>query len=343
MKYIKYLSILSLPFFVLISLYFGGFWSYATLLFFFGFVPSLELFTHGSVQNLSEIEEEVAKNDRVYDFILYTLVPFQFIMLFYFLNRIDDSTLLLYERIGMLSAMGIACGLSINAAHELGHRTTKYEQTMSKILLMTSLYMHFFIEHNRGHHKRVATEEDPASARYGENVYGFWFRSIVHGYLSAWDLERKRLAKKQQAFYSWNNEMLRFHLFQGLWLAIIGTFFGGMVLGCYLLAALMGILLLETVNYIEHYGLQRERLATKGYERVQVHHSWNSNHVVGRLMLFELSRHSDHHFQASRKYQILKHHEQAPQMPTGYPGMMILAHIPPLWFRVMHKKINQLA
>jgi alkane 1-monooxygenase len=106
-------------------------------------------------------------------------------------------------------------------------------------------------------------------------------------------------------------------------------------------AAFMGMLMLETVNYIEHYGLQRKLGASGQYERAMPHHSWNSDHVVGRLMLFELSRHSDHHYLASRKYQVLRHHDNAPQMPTGYPGMMLLALVPPLWFSIMHKKIKE--
>ena len=111
----------------------------------------------------------------------------------------------------------------------------------------------------------------------------------------------------------------------------------------FIAAAFAGALLLETVNYIEHYGLQRHQKADGKYERAMPQHSWNSNHILGRLMLFELSRHSDHHYLASRKYQILQHHEDAPQLPTGYPGSMILALVPPLWFYVMNKKIKQLS
>jgi alkane 1-monooxygenase len=239
--------------------------------------------------------------------------------------------------------MGLLCGtFGINVGHELGHRADKMEQRLAKALLLTSLYMHFFIEHNKGHHKHVATPGDPSSARLGETVYGFHFRSIVFGYLSAWHIAARDVRKKGKKVFSLHNEMLQFQLIQLLFVAIIYVAFGGWTTLFFILAALQGVLLLETVNYIEHYGLQRKELAAGKYERAMPVHSWNSNHVIGRVTLFELSRHSDHHYLASRKYQILRHHDNSPQMPTGYPGMMILSLVPPAWFYVMNKRIRQL-
>jgi len=200
--------------------------------------------------------------------------------------------------------------------------------------------MHFFIEHNRGHHKNVATELDPASSRYGENVYSFYLRSIPDGFVSAWKLESKRLKKLNKNVFGFDNEMLRFQMIQLLLCLCVFWFFGWAVLLYFISAALFGILMLETVNYIEHYGLMREKKGNH-YERTMPVHSWNSNHPLGRLLLFELSRHSDHHFLASRKYQILRHHDDSPQMPTGYAGMMILALLPPMWFSVMNRRIER--
>lgn len=214
---------------------------------------------------------------------------------------------------------------------------------MAKMLLLTSLNMHFFIEHNRGHHRRVATEEDPASARRGEPLYLFWWRSIRDSYRSAWQLEAKRLDKSGQQWFSLRNEMLVFQLVQVAFVLLIALVFGPKAALCFIAAAIMGILLLETINYIEHYGLRRQLTESGRYERVMPMHSWNSNHMIGRMTLFELSRHSDHHFRASRKYPVLRHHEDSPQMPTGYPGMMLLACVPPLWFRVMHPRLARLA
>lgn len=239
--------------------------------------------------------------------------------------------------------MGLLCGtFGINVGHELGHRSNRFEQLLAKALLLSSLYMHFFIEHNRGHHKRVATPEDPSSARYGEWLYAFYFRSVINSYVSAWHIASRDRRKKGQPVFSLYNEMVQYHLIQMLFVTGIAFFFGWITTLLFLVAAGQGILLLETVNYIEHYGLQRRQLAEGKWERALPAHSWNSNHIIGRVMLFELSRHSDHHYLASRKYQVLRHHDDSPQMPTGYPGMMLLATVPPLWFWVMNKKIQSL-
>ena len=233
------------------------------------------------------------------------------------------------------------CGvLGINVAHELGHRRTKYEKLLAKTLLMTSLYPHFFIEHNYGHHKNVATAADPASARYNELLYAFWLRSIVGSYLHAWKFESERLARKKTSALSLNNEMVRFTIIEIALLVAIFLLFGIAVLVGFLIAALFGILLLETVNYIEHYGLSRKLVTDTRYEKTTPIHSWNSNHILGRIFLFELSRHSDHHAYPHKKYQVLESYEECPQMPTGYPGMMLLSTVPPLWFWVMNRRVR---
>ena len=308
-------------------------------------VPVLELFMRPDDSNLSTAEEELVKRNRTYDFFLYTVVLLQFFALGLFLYSVAFN----YQQqswvdlTGKTLVMGLLCGtFGINVGHELGHRTTPFEQFLAKALLLTSLYMHFFIEHNKGHHKRVATPKDPSSARMGETVYHFYYRSIVFSYLSAWHIAARDTQKKGKQPLSLHNEMIRFHLIQLAFIALIFYDFGAVATGLFLLAALHGILLLETVNYIEHYGLQRRAVAEGKYERALPEHSWNSNHVIGRVMLFELSRHSDHHYLASRKYQVLRHHEQSPQMPTGYPGMMLLSLLPPAWFYVMDKRIGEL-
>ncbi len=336
----KYILMLIPSIIVVFSLLSKNYWSYFSIIFLFGFVPIVELFTKRSTKNLSEMEEEVASKDKMYDFWLYLLVPIQYFIVVLFLFQINDINLPLIIKIGIVSAFAISCGiLGINAAHELGHRTTWYEQLMSKMLLLTSLYTHFYIEHNRGHHANVSTPDDPASSRWGENLYTFYFRSIINSYISAWKLEAKKLEIQKKSFWSFHNEMLLFQIIQVAYLAIVASFFGYKVMLFYILGAFLGILLLETVNYIEHYGLQRKKKGNR-YERTLPIHSWNSNHPVGRVLLLELSRHSDHHFLTNRKYQLLRHFDESPQMPTGYPGMMLLAMVPTLWFKVMHKTIN---
>lgn len=336
-KWIKYLAAYSIPIVVITSLYLGSWYSYIAVVYAFGLIPFLELFTSGSTQNMDRAEEELAREDRIYDLLLYGLVPTQLFTLAYFLIQVHEN-MPLYEMIGMTSAYGVACGVSINNAHELGHRNTKHEQLMSKILLLTSLYMHFFIEHNRGHHRNVATAKDPASSRYGETIYAFYIRTVTGSWLSAWKLEKDRLQKTGKRILSLHNEMLRFQLIQLSLILTVGLLFGWTVMLLFLFGASIGFMQLETVNYIEHYGLRRKQKGTT-YERTLPIHSWNSNHPLGRLVLLELSRHSDHHYMANRPYQVLRHFDESPQMPTGYPGMMLMAMIPPIWFKVMHKKI----
>lgn len=337
---LKYALVYITPLVVLLSIYSGNNWSFSAVVLLFIIIPLLELFTKGSTKNLEKIEEEIAKEDKIYDWLLYGLVPLQYVILIYFLHQVSDEKLPLYFKLGATTAFGMACCiLGINAAHELGHRITWYEQLMSKMLLLTTLYLHFFIEHNRGHHKNVSTDDDPASGRLGENVYAFYFRSIWGSWKSAWRLEAEKLKKNKNTFWSIKNEMLLYQIVQVLLLVSIIIIFGGKTMLFFMLGASIGILLLETVNYIEHYGLRRKKNADK-YERTLPIHSWNSNHPLGRLLLLELTRHSDHHYIASRKYQLLRHFDQSPQMPTGYPGMLLLSLFPPLWFKLMHRRIN---
>lgn len=338
-RYLKYAAAYSMPFMVLLSLYSGGWYSYLAIIYAFGLLPFLELFTTGSTENMDQAEEELARHDRFYDWMLYGLVPTQFFILGYFLFKVSTPGLPWHEYLGLTLAYGMNAGVSINNAHELGHRSTRHEQFMSKLLLMTALYMHFFIEHNRGHHRNVATHDDPASSRYGESIYAFYLRTITGSWRSAWKLESEKLTKAKQGYWSIHNEMLRFQIIQLLLVGAISYFLGIQVMLLFILGAAVGFMQLETVNYIEHYGLQR-KLKGDRYERTLPIHSWNSNHPLGRLVLLELSRHSDHHFQANRPYQILRHFDQSPQMPTGYPGMMLLSLFPPLWFKVMHDRID---
>lgn len=340
---LKYLTILIIPALAWFSFRQSGILALTCLAFVYIMIPGLELFVKADDTNLQRAEEEMVAQDPLYDWLLYLMVPVLYLMLWDFLTLISADKTLSLGTLGKVGAMGIICGaIGINVGHELGHRNSSFEQFLAKVLLLGSLYMHFYIEHNRGHHKKVGTPEDPATGRRGELVYQFWFRSMIMSYLSAWQIENRRVSKKYGTAFSIYNEMAIFTLVQLLLIFTIYWLFGGYALSMFLGAAVLGILQLETVNYIEHYGLARLQRGDGRYERVQPWHSWNSNHIVGRLFLFELSRHSDHHFIASKKYPILQHHEDSPQMPTGYPGMMLLSLIPPLWFAIMHKAIEGL-
>lgn len=341
-KIFKYLSPLILYCLAWLSFSSTGFATWLPLIYAWVLLPLTELFMHPDGSNMEAAEEELAKQNKWFDYMLYVIVVYQYITLFFFLRSFEQPRLQWWEIMGRIFTMGLLCGtFGINVAHELGHRTNKYEQWMAKALLTTSLYVHFFIEHNKGHHKNVATPGDPSSARYNEPVYTFYFRTIFFSYLSAWKIANQECRKKGNSPFSLKNEMIQAHVMEMILLVAVYLIAGWLITLYFLAAALIGILLLETVNYIEHYGLQRNKTAT-GYERAMPWHSWNSNHPLGRMMLFELSRHSDHHYMASRKYQVLQHHDDAPLLPTGYPGSMILALIAPAWFYVMNKKIRKM-
>ncbi|MBK7964219.1 MAG: alkane 1-monooxygenase [Bacteroidetes bacterium] len=340
-RWLKYLVALVIPLHTIYGFYAGGWFLLFPLFLSFLLIPLLELLIPPDSSNMNALQLELEERNPMYDGLLYLLLPLQIFNLFLFLNQVGDSEVSNFDRIVMISCMGLNCGIiGINVGHELGHRTNTFEVILAKTFLLSSLYMHFYIEHNRGHHKRVGTRIDPASARYGENLYFFLMRSIVQSFFSAWMLESKRLKKVKKSSLSFSNQMMHFSFIQLLLLLAIYFFFGKMVLLYFMMAALLGISLLESVNYIEHYGLGRKKMEDGTFAKVKHCHSWNSNHVLGRLALFELSRHSDHHDKASKKYQLLNHHDASPQMPTGYPGMIILALIPPLWFKVMHPIIE---
>ena len=231
-------------------------------------IPIAELLIKPVPVNMSDIQEELAKKDRTYDFLLYLIVILQYLLLIKFLLAMKEDTMTWLDIAGRIGVMGLLCGtFGINAGHELGHRVNKFEQTLAKALLLTSLYMHFFTEHNKGHHKRVATPEDPSSARYGEPVYTFYFRTIIFSYLSAWHIANDEMRKKDKKAFSLQNEMVQFLLIQTAFLVLIFFVFSWLVMLYFIAAAFMGILLLETVNYIEHYGLQRKATGEGKYER----------------------------------------------------------------------------
>ena len=315
--------------------------SFLPLFVFFMGVPLLELLLKPNHHNMDPSLALEEKKNPFYDWVLYLAVPVQWIMLVSFLFVIELTPEFTVEFYGKVFSMGMMCGvMGINIGHELGHRPGRFEQFLGELLLLSSLNTHFLPYHNEGHHREVATPQDAATARKNEWVFIFWIRSHFVSYAKAWKIEGQRMKKQQRSFWSIHNRMIIYSVASILLLASILLIFNVKVLLAFIASSVIGILLLETVNYIEHYALLRKKNEKGRYERVQHHHSWNSDHMIGRLMLFNLSRHSDHHYKASKKYQILESLPQSPQMPTGYPGMMVLALIPPLWFSVMNGRIK---
>lgn len=340
MRDLKYLVAYTIPLVALLSVSFKGVWSFSTPVYAFVILPALELIFPVDTYNLEENETTSKLKNKLFDYMLYLNLPIVFGILIYSLLQITSMELQTYEIVGLIISVGVVFGVNgINVGHELGHRQSTNERFIGKALLLPSLYMHFYIEHNFGHHLHAATKEDPATARYNQSVYSFWFTSTLRQYFSAWNIQSKLLKNNNLSFFSFKNDMFWYLVIEAVFMIVIYFVFGGFGLLFSILAAVVGFTLLETVNYIEHYGLLRLKTKSGRYERVKEIHSWNSNHVIGRIVLYELTRHSDHHYKSSKKYQILDCHKESPQMPFGYPTSMVLSLIPPLWFKVMNKRI----
>jgi alkane 1-monooxygenase len=336
----KYLWAYSIPLIGILGIYFGGIGMYAALIFAFVLIPILELLLPIDTRNYEESKIKEQVKNRFFDVLLYLNVPIVYGTLLYSLHRLTSNSLSQFEIIGLTLSVGIILGANgINVAHELGHRTSFTEKMLGKLLLIPSHYTHFFIEHNHGHHLHVSTPEDPSTAKYNQNLYSFWIQSVTGTYSKAWKIQRNLNRIENRTFLSFKNDMFWFTIIQVAYLTTIYYFFefNGLLFAIFI--GIVGFLLLETINYIEHYGLRRNLLASGRYERVSEKHSWNSNHILGRIMLYELTRHSDHHYKSQKKYQVLEYHDVSPQLPYGYPTSLVLAFFPPLWFTVMNKRI----
>ena len=340
----------------------GGYWHFQCLAFVFVFIPLIDKLVGVRIHNQTEETYRKLKEVRFYRYITYLHVPCQWALVIWSMYIIASGQLNTIETIGFLLAVGICTGaMGITIAHELGHRANKLEQFLSKALLLSVSYTHFFIEHNLGHHHRVATPEDPArarfgeslyrfspedpaSARFGESLYRFYPRTVFGSWFSAWRLENNRLRKKNLPVVSLHNRMIHY-----TYLPIVIALVGGWVFSSwqasvfFLAQSVVGFSLLEIINYVEHYGLQRKELSPGRYEKVQPKHSWNSSFLVTNLFLFDLQKHSDHHANATRRYQTLRHFDNAPQLPAGYAGMVLLALFPPLFFKVMNPRAKAAA
>lgn len=338
---LKYLIAFLIPIIGYVSIEQQGILTYSTMFYAFGIIPLLDILLPVNKKNIPKELESSKISNRFFDLLLYSSTPICYFIVYTYFQNIMFKDNMTYEIVGKTLSTGIVLGaMGINIAHELGHRTSIFETTLAKCNLLLSNYLHFNIEHNRGHHKNVSTWEDPASARRNEMVYTFFFRSIIFQYIHAWKLENQRMYNKGLSIVSIQNEMIQYTLIQILFYIVLIAIYGVQIVPYAIAIALISVLLLETINYIEHYGLTRSILPSGLPERVSPKHSWNSDHQIGRIVLFELTRHSDHHYQATRKYQILRHLEESPQLPLGYPGSMLLSFIPPLWFYVVNKRIQ---
>jgi alkane 1-monooxygenase len=316
----------------------GVFWYYGPFLVFVIF-PLLDIVIGMDPTNPPDSVIKWLERDRYYRWCTYLFLPIQYAGLVFACWLWSSGKLSTVDDIGLALTVGMVSGIAINTAHELGHKRESTERWLSRVALAQSGYGHFFIEHNRGHHVKVATPEDPASARFGESFYAFWPRTVGGSLRSAWGLERVRLARMGRSPWTLRNDILGAWAMTVVLFAALAVIFGPVVLPYLFLQAVIGFSLLEVVNYLEHYGLLRQRREDGRYERTRPEHSWNSNNVASNVLLYHLQRHSDHHANPVRRYQALRHVDEAPQLPTGYAGMIVLAAVPPLWRRVMDRRL----
>lgn len=314
------------------------FWFFGPMLVFTVF-PVIDLIVGTDRANPPESMVRWLEQDRYYRWCTYLYLPIQYVGLVVACWLWSGGGLSTVDSIGLALTMAMVSGVAINTAHELGHKRETMERWLSKVALAQSAYGHFFIEHNRGHHVRVATPGDPASARLGESFYAFLPRTVIGSLRSAWRLEGVRLRRVGTSRWTWRNDILNAWAMTIVLFGLLVAVFGLAVLPYLLVQAFFGFCLLEVVNYLEHYGLRRQKGEDGRYERARAQHSWNSNSVASNVLLYHLQRHSDHHANPTRRYQALRHVDEAPQLPTGYAGMILLAVVPPLWRRVMDRRV----
>ena len=316
----------------------GAFWLLGPVLVFVAF-PILDIAVGVDATNPPDSVLKWLEQDRYYRWCTYVFIPIQYAGLIFACYLWSSGDLSTLDSLGLAFTVGVVGGIAINTAHELGHKRANSERWLSRIALAQTGYGHFFIEHNRGHHVRVATPEDPASSRLGESFWAFLPRTVSGSLTSAWGIETARLDRVGKSHWSWRNDLLSAWAMTVALFAALAIVFGPVVLPYLLLQAVLGFSLLEVVNYLEHYGLRRNKREDGRYERCLPEHSWNSNNVASNVLLYHLQRHSDHHANPTRRYQALRHVEEAPQLPTGYAGMIVLAWFPPLWRRVMDPRL----
>lgn len=302
-------------------------------------IPILDTLIGTDKGNPPPWAEDQLANDRYYRVLTYLYAPLQYASFLWGAWMVTTADLSTFAKVGLTFTVGAVGGIGIANAHELGHKKSPFERWMAKIVLAQSAYGHFVIEHNRGHHARVATPEDPASARFGESFWAFFPRSVIGAARSGWDLEKRRLGRTGGSPWTWRNDVLNAWILTVVLFAGVVAWLGPSVLWFLVVQAVFGFSLLEVVNYLEHYGLLRTTEASGRYERTQPRHSWNSDHIATNVVLYGLERHSDHHANPTRRYQALRTFDEAPQLPSGYGTMIGLAYLTPLWRKVMDPKV----
>ena len=313
------------------------------IIYIFGITPLLDAMIGEDFHNPPEAVMPEMMSDNYYRFLIYPFILCLYATFALGVWFVATQSLPWWSYVALVISFGLICGGVLNLAHELGHKGNKADRFMAKIASSLIGYGHFCIEHNRGHHVMVSTPEDPASSRMGENIYRFALREIPGTFVRGWHHERERLAKLGHGFWHYKNDVLQSYLITAVIIAICIGFFGPLILLYLIPHNIIGWYTLTQANYIEHYGLLRAKTAKGKYERTQPHHSWNTNHLFSNMQLFHLQRHSDHHANPLRPYQVLRNFDELPSLPSGYLGCYALAAVPPIWYKIMDPKVMEWA
>ena len=309
------------------------------LLFIFGLVPAVDALIGEDTNNPPEEVVDELSADNYYRLLVLSTVPLYWIGFLATAFLVGTQDLPWWSVAALVLGVGTISSGCMTTGHELGHKHSPVDRFAAKLSNAVVGYAHFAIEHNRGHHVWVSTAEDPASSRMGQSIYSFAMRELPGAFLRGWEQEELRLSKRGKAVWSVENEILQGYALTLSVAAVLVAIFGWALLPFIIGHHFLGWYGLTQANYVEHYGLLRQKRANGRYEPVEPRHSWNTNHIFSNLVTFHLQRHSDHHANPQRPYQALRDFADLPRLPSGYPGMFLLAAIPPLWFRVMNPKV----
>lgn len=338
---VGFLTAFLIPILVVTGYYLGGYFNFLAAGFSFVVLPALDVYIGVDTSNVKAKEGRDTAEDGYYRFVTYVWTFVQLSFVCWGAYAIASGNLNVAEWVGFIMGFALVTGgVGITVAHELGHKHNTLEQFYARLLLMTVCYMHFLIAHNRGHHVAVGTPDDPATARMNESFYRFWLRSVFGGYMHAWKLDKVSGRTGNQMIW-FAVTPIAFCLLLTFGLSMLLDRFTWEVPVFFFTQSVVAFTLLELVNYVEHYGIRRREVSPGKYERINPMHAWNASHLLSNFFLFQLQRHSDHHVFAYKRYQVLDHHDESPQLPYGYPTMIIIALWPALWFRLMNARLTE--
>jgi len=240
------------------------------------------------------------------------------------------------------AVVGIINGaVTIVSAHELIHRSANTDQTIGAIAMSFCWYPCFYREHIHGHHNNVGTREDSATARMDENIYRFLIRAVRGNVKGSWRIERRLLLKRNRKTWSLYNSTLMLWLLSLVVLICLWTFHSTIAAAFFLVQGIIAIVVLETINYIQHYGLIRHKAADGKLEPIQPKHSFNATFWFSNVAFLNLLLHSDHHSYPMRPFSILRLNASAPVLPLPAFLMMVIAYLPPLWYLLMNRRATR--